>query len=555
MQLDQLAKQGMELWKKLSFARRVALAVVVALALAGGLFAALYEPDIKYANLVSDLSEADASAVVEELVAAKVVHRVKTVDGQVTIQVAAEDVDRVRLSIASKDLPGSKAGLETFGDGAYGVPEAVGQVKYNWALSQELARTIKSLDAVRDARVHLATPKKSIYKKMEVAPSASITVHLKPGHNLSAAEVRGVVNLVARSVEGLTPASVTMVDKSGKELWAGGDDGHASMLQRDLERERRSKIEALLERVLGPNQYEVVVTAQIDRTKVRRTEELYDNDKRALVSEEVREDRRGLGVVRSGVVGARSNVTGAAVVAEPPAATTGLVATGTNSPGSYHASRNFGVSKVITDTEQPEIRVERMHVAVLVNAPEPVVKTSSVATASLGVALNDGVLLGTPREPPDLGKLASMIKAAGGLDLERGDTLELATMPFYVDPESLPKPEPPPVPVLPAWYLTLPLWAYGVAAGSVVLLMLAFLLAVKRARRRAAEEEADLVAYPARADELEAVLEGADYEPAPTLAELRAKVHELMLTNGDLAAEILAAWINDQAAEGAEGSA
>ena len=63
------------------------------------------------------------------------------------------------------------------------------------------------------------------------------------------------------------------------------------------------------------------------------------------------------------------------------------------------------------------------------------------------------------------------------------------------------------------------------------------------------------MAYPARADELEAVLEGADYEPAPTLAELRAKVHELMLTNGDLAAEILAAWINDQAAEGAEGSA
>ena len=552
MQLDQLAKQAVELWKRLGFGKRAVLVAVLAMALAGALAAGLYEPEVSYAVLFSDLPEEEAGPVVEELTTTKVQYRLQNQDGRVSILVPAEQASKLRVALASKDLPGSKAGLETFGDGAYGVPESVGRVKYNWALSQELARTIRGLDAVREARVHLAMPPKSIYKKLELAPSASVTVHLKPGHTLSTAEVRGVVNLVARSVEGLTPAGVTLVDRSGKELWAGGDDGHASMMQRELEREREAKIEALLERVLGPDQYEVVVTVQLDRSRVRRTEEHYDKDKPSVLSEEIREERRSPVVVQGGITGARANLpTPGAVGAQTSSTpgTEGQAAEGAGGPGTWHSSRNYLVDRVVTNTEQPDTRLAGIHVAVLVNAPEPVVQSSTVSTSSRAARF-DGVVLGPGRDAPDLGKLAGMIKAAGGLDMARGDTLELATMPFYVDPEAGPRPEAAQAALPPPWYETMPLWAYGVAAGSILLLVLAALMTVVRARRQAAVEEAELVAYPARADELEAVLEGSEYEPAPTLAELRVKVHELMLTNGDLAAEILAAWIDDQQTAG-----
>jgi flagellar M-ring protein FliF len=549
MQLDQLVKQVRELWKRLSMAQRLALVAVLATVLSGGLAAALYEPPMSWAPLFSNLQEDQAGPVVDELVATKVPHRLTTVDGQVTILVPAEQVSKLRIGLASKDLPTGKGGLAHFGEGAYGMPEEVGYVKWIFALSQELTQTIRGLDAVRDARVHLVVPKRSLFKSDAPSPSASVSVHLRPGHTLSQDEVRGIVNLVAHAVEGLTPTTVTLVDKSGKELWAGGDDGHTSMRQRELEQERREKIEALLERILGPNQFEVVVTAEFERGKVRRSEERHDNSNKVVTSEQIREERRGLGVVvRDGIAtapGVASPPAAAANAAETPGAAA-PAATSSGLPGTTHVTRNYVPNVVRIDTEQADVRLSRLYVAVLLNAPEPVVYTStSAATSSRGLAL-DGVMLGRGKRTPDLGALASMIRSAGGVDIARGDTLELSAMPFYVDPESLPQAEPLQAPLPPPWYELMPLWAYALASASLLMIVLAGLMAVVRARRRAAEEEADLVSFPTRADELAAVLEGAEYEPAPTLAELRVKVHELIGTNGDLAAEILAAWIDDQ---------
>src|SRR5437667_349449 len=86
------------------------------------------------------------------------------------------------------------------------------------ALQGELGRTISRLGGVESARVHLALPERSLFVGEDRRPSASVMVKLAPGRALSAAQIDGIVHLVAASVEGLAADGVTVVDESGRML-------------------------------------------------------------------------------------------------------------------------------------------------------------------------------------------------------------------------------------------------------------------------------------------------------------------------------------------------
>lgn len=536
MKLEDIWQQAKQLWGKLSKVQRVALVAVVALALGASAFFALYEPPVEYTTIASNLSDSEAAAIVEQLDADKIPYELVRGDETVRVKVPNAQADKVRLSIASRGLESGGFGFKEYIAAPYTVSAQREQKLHTIALGREIARIIGTLDAVRKAEVVLTLPKKSVFREGADQPRASSVVYLRRGRELSRDEVRGIVNLIANGVDGLMPSAVSLMDGRGTPLWAGGADNQVSTAKDATEAGVQHKIEALLQKVLGPGGHHVTVTATYDRSEMREEREIVEVDeKTSEISRQVVEETRGPAVVRMGPAGARGNTPN-------PPVSTGTATT--EGPRRRSETANYRPSVISIQKVETHPRLVRLDVSVAIDEPAPVV-TSSVATSSTGVMLARGeVDLGPARKLPDIAQLAGLIRAAAGLDMEgRKDTLEIRTMPMYHAPVAVE--EPAPAPPLP-WHQTLPEWAYMAVAGAAAFMMLVILVSIRRRNRARAEEEAELLAGPTRADELEAVLEGADYEPEPTLTELRDKVHQQVEMNEDLAAEILLAWINDK---------
>lgn len=63
----------------------------------------------------------------------------------------------------------------------------------------ELARTIRSVDNIKSARVHLVLPKREMFSREEQMPSASVIIKTAKG-KLSLQNIQSIQKLVAAAV-------------------------------------------------------------------------------------------------------------------------------------------------------------------------------------------------------------------------------------------------------------------------------------------------------------------------------------------------------------------
>ncbi len=371
-----------------------------------------------YATLFSNLREEDAARVVEKLEEMKIKYKLK--DGGKTILVPADKVYKLRLKLVSQGLPkGGTVGFEIFDKMKFGVTEFVQNLDYVRALQGELARTIMSMDEITYARVHLAIPKKTLFAEEEKKPSASVVVTLKPGATLSREQVRAIVLLVAKSVEGMDPKDVVVVDSRGRVLTKKEDEEEKLttkqlLLQRMVEKNLENKIVRLLEPVVGPGKVIAKVSAQLNFRKVEMYQELYDPDSISIRSEEVlKETKQNYGV--GGVPGVASNV--------PP----GMNKTGRYIYPLYTKEKritNYEISKTTSKIQEPIGTIERLSISVLVDG-----------TYKKG---KNGKMEFVPRSPQELTKIEDLVKKAVGFDPKRGDQIAVSCIPFEVKPEKKP---------------------------------------------------------------------------------------------------------------------
>ena len=403
--------QGRSLWGNMPPRRRwlVGGAALATLGLVA--FLALRAPTESWSVLFSGLAPDDAAKVVEQLKAQNVPYRLEA--GGTLIEVPERVVHEQRLAMAANGLPrGGGVGFEVFDKQTFGTTSFVEQMNYRRALQGELARTITSLDAVERARVHIAIPERSLFKEEERPPTASAVLQLRPGRRLSPGQVRGVVHLISSSVEGLRPEQVTVVDEGGAVLWSGDESGIEA--QNDLERTLARRVSELVEKLVGPGHAAVVVTAEVDRAAVERTEELWDKDKIAIRSEAKTEERfAGDSEDSQGVAGARGNLPGA------PAPSDGSGLGGML--GRKAETKNYEVNRVVNKRTEPKARVKHLHLAVLLDGvPKPGDPKTMV-----------------PRPDAELKKIAAIARTAAGLDEERGDKIEVFSSPFATAKEEL----------------------------------------------------------------------------------------------------------------------
>lgn len=147
-------------------------------------------------------------------------------------------------------------------------------------LEMRLEKTIGQLKPVESARVHLGIPKAQPFIRDRRNKTASVTIKMRPGVPLSRKLSSGVVSLVANSVEGLDPANVNLLDTEGNtylfdESTSGGVSAQLED-RRQIEREKAEKAESMLASILGLGRAVVRVTADIDFTKIEKSETTYD---------------------------------------------------------------------------------------------------------------------------------------------------------------------------------------------------------------------------------------------------------------------------------------
>ncbi|MGG6496721.1 UNVERIFIED_CONTAM: flagellar M-ring protein FliF, partial [Bacteroidetes bacterium 56_B9] len=86
-------------------------------------------------------------------------------------------------------------------------------------LEGELARTIRSIDRIQFARVHLVLPERPLFSRETPEPSASIVVRVRG--MLEPQQVRAIRHLAASAVNGLKPERVSIIDEAGRLLADG----------------------------------------------------------------------------------------------------------------------------------------------------------------------------------------------------------------------------------------------------------------------------------------------------------------------------------------------
>jgi flagellar M-ring protein FliF len=223
----------------------------------------------EYGVLFTDLTESDALAIVKQLKKEKVPYRLA--DNGATVQVPTAQVHDVRLTLMSGELPLSGGvGFEIFDKQGLGATEHSQKVSYQRALQGELARTIATMDNVRQVRVHLVMPESTLFTRDRQQASAAVAVTLESGASLERQQILGVQRLVAAAVPGLEAARVVITDQRGVSLAAADSGGAAGVadarlqVKRDIEDYMTHKIVRLLDSAFGPGHAIVSVDVSLN---------------------------------------------------------------------------------------------------------------------------------------------------------------------------------------------------------------------------------------------------------------------------------------------------
>lgn len=461
-----------------SVLRQLLLLVGIAGSVAAGIAAYMWSQQPGYVSLYANLPDKDAAAVAEALRAAELPYKLDAQTGALTVPAAR--VHEARLKLAAQGLPKeSSTGFEMMQqEQGFGVSSFLETARYQHALETELARSVGSLQTVRQARVHLAIPKASAFAREASQPSASVLIDLQGGQSLDKDQVAAIVHMVASSVPGLQPAQVTVIDQHGRLLSKSDKDSvELTEANEQFEHSRRveadymRRIEQLLLPMTGAGRVSAQVTAQMDYAVTEEARESYAPEGAVLRSEQSSEQMGP--PAPQGVPGATSNQPPASQPAVALNATTDTAAGGQLQ--SRASTRNFEIDKTLSHTRQPVGRVRKLSVAVLVDyLPRRDAKGAVVPTALTAAELQ---------------QLEKLVREAVGFDASRGDSVSVQNAAFM--PLELPAPE-----VLPIWQQPAARDLLRQGLGGLIVLVLIFAV-LRPALNSLTRPQSSLVELPA----------------------------------------------------------
>ena len=440
------------------FLRQITIVMALAICLAIAIFVIMWANQPEY-RFLTKLPTEQLIKTMDFLDSNKVDYRQENN----TISVQSDEYQSIKLMLAREGLSeGPSEGSEILmQDMGFGVSQRLESERLKHSREQQLARTIEQLQTISRARVLLAIPRDNVFAKREKNPSATVVLTLRRGRLLSEEEVDSVVDIIASAVQSLDPNRVTVTDQNGRLLNSGSQDSVSSRSRKEFEIEQKrekeymDKIDSILIPVIGLGNYTAQVDVAMDFTNTEETQRRYNPDLPALRSEMKVEDNT-IGGLLGGIPGALSN--------QPPLESNiPEDATGTAQqqamPGRKHteSTRNYELDEAISYTKQQTGVIHRISV--------------SVALDYLPGTNAEGESVPTPRSVQEMANIRRLLQGSIGFDLQRGDSLEVVTLPFsrpdIIDVEQLPMWQEP-------WFLKL----LKLVMGAIVIIVL--ILAVVR---------------------------------------------------------------------------
>jgi flagellar M-ring protein FliF len=436
------------------------------------------------------------------------------------LAVDKSQVAQARIALAEKGLPNSaQPGFELFDKQKLGASDFQQQVTYQRALEGQLASTIGQIDGVGGATVQLVLPQDQLFDDQQSASKASVLLS-GDGASLEPGAVRGIAQLVSGSVKGLELTNVSITDSSGQLLWpnsaAGASDGQMAATQKQAAearygQEMESNLNAMLVQTLGPGKAQVQVNADLNADQTTLKKLTYGKKGVVLSTKKDNETLKGTGAAGGGgAAGTASNTV--------PSYAGAAGGAGSNYKHKTEETVN-GVDKQVAETQVAPGAVNKMNVAVLIDASVP---PKSVAAIRQAVASTAGITPG------------------------RGDKLSVSQVAFA---------KPPAPAKQPATATALGFAKYIVAGLG----LLAFLFFVTRHLRR--RENQALLGQPVWLREIESPTSLAELERGmdaygdtmalprarrPEPNPVRAELEELVDREPERVAHQVRAWMNEE---------
>jgi flagellar M-ring protein FliF len=413
--MNDLKTSFVQLWQTIPTARKVSLvasAVVVIAVLVGMIY---FSSKPKLTLLYSGLSSGEAAKIVEYLDSKKIKYELN--DGGATILVPSTQVYSTRLALAGQGIPRTSdtaggVGFELFDKPSFGMSDFMQKANYYRALQGELARTIKQMEEINEARVMIVVPEERLFSREKRESKASVFVQLKSGRILSPTQVYAIRFLVANGVEGLQPNRVAVVDSSGRALAEDDEVNslnltvHQRSLVKATEDQLRDKAQSMLDAVLGPGQAVVRITADINFDAISQTSEKFD-PKSAVVRTETIANENNSSTTQGNntTVGVTSNT-------QNPSSAGGNASS--TKQEKENTTNQYEINRTVETRQQAVGDIRRLSLAVFVN-----MRPAAAAGAQPQV-----------RTAQEMKALEDIVKEAVGFNATRQDSIKVQETQF-----------------------------------------------------------------------------------------------------------------------------
>ena len=339
-----------------------------------------------------------------------------------TISVPVEKYQEIKIILAREGLGDNVKddGDMLMKDMGFGVSQRLETERLKYNREQQIAHTITEFKSIARAKVLLAIPRSNVFSRQTKRPSATIVLTLRKGNVLSEEEVDSVVDVVASAVQGLTPSRVTVTDQNGRLLNSGSQNSISARARKELdieqkrEKEYLNKIDSILIPVIGLGNYTAQIDITMDFSHVEQTKRSYNPDLPSLRSEMKIIDNN-IGGVLGGIPGALTN--------QPPVESSiPEQAAGSNKqqsmPSRQHSetTKNYELDESISHTKKQSGVMRRLSISVALDY------TSATAES--------GDVTQTPRSAEEIANIRRLLQGSVGFNLQRGDVLEVVTLPF-----------------------------------------------------------------------------------------------------------------------------
>ncbi len=368
--------------------------------------------------LFADMDTSDSAKIVSRLETMNVPFEIRGNGRQ--IMVPSDRVLRLRMAMAQEGLPnGGTIGYEIFDRSeSFGTTNFIQNVNLVRALEGELARTIRTLGQVEEARVHLVLPKRQLFSRKQQEPSASIVIKSRGPKKLGKIEVLSIQHLVASAVPSLKVSRISVIDHRGRLLARAGSEGEEAFStasdNEDLRHTEEARliriIEELLEQSVGIGKVRAKVTAEMNFDRITTRTETYDPDGQVVRSTQSVEESAANAEASARGVSVSSNL--------PDAQATDANANGQTGNRSNRTEEtvNFEISKTTRQHVREIGEIKRLSVAILVDGTYTINEDEKREYKARGKA--------------EIDMLATLAKSAIGFVAKRGDTLEIINMQF-----------------------------------------------------------------------------------------------------------------------------